>query len=212
MSRRSSLGLALATFGAMAFFAQAGLAETIIDEWSSVKIPSAPQLKKVKADPKTTVFLVLDLLNSSCNDKRRPRCVASLPKIAKFLGAAREHKMAIIYSLTPGKTTKDVVSSVAPLASEPTVSFRADKFINTDLDKMLKEKGAKNLIIVGTTAEGAVLYTASHAAFLGYNVIVPVDGASAGTKFGEVAALWTLANAPGVGDKTTLTSLDMIEW
>ena len=49
--------LAVSAFGAV----PAG-AQTIVDEWSSVKIPPPPELKPVKADPKTMAFLVLDLL------------------------------------------------------------------------------------------------------------------------------------------------------
>jgi hypothetical protein len=30
--------------------------QTIIDQWSGVKVPPAPELKKVKADPQTTAF------------------------------------------------------------------------------------------------------------------------------------------------------------
>jgi nicotinamidase-related amidase len=37
------------------------------------------------------------------------------------------------------------------------------------------------VIAVGTAANGAVLYTASAAAFRGMNVIVPVDGISSAT-------------------------------
>jgi hypothetical protein len=37
-------------------------AQTIIDEWSSVKAPPAPELKPVTVDPKTTALLVMDLI------------------------------------------------------------------------------------------------------------------------------------------------------
>lgn len=198
--------LAWSAFGAV----PAG-AQTIIDEWPGVKIPPPPELKPVKADPKTTAFLVLDLLKQSCNEKR-PRCVATLPKVAKFLGEARAHNMPVVYSLTSGHTIKDVVDQVAPKGEEPTVTASADKFIGTDLEKILKDRGVTTVIIVGTTAQGAVLYTASHAAFLGLKVVVPVEGSTATDAFAELAAAWTLANAPGVSAATTLTSFDKISW
>ena len=187
-------------------------AQTIVDEWASVKAPAPVELKKVKADPKTTAFLVLDLVKQTCNAERRPRCLASLPKVEKFLAAAREHKMPVIYSLVPNSTTADIATSVAPKEGEPFVTAMANKFIKTDLDKILKDKGIQTVIVVGTTAEGAVLYTGSEAAFLGYNVIVPVDGASAGTTYAEQAVSWIFANGPGVSQKSTLTKFDMIEW
>jgi nicotinamidase-related amidase len=68
------------------------------------------------------------------------------------------------------------------------------------------------VIVVGTAAQGAVLYTASHAAFLGMKVVVPVDGASSEDPFAELAAVWTLSHAPAVGAATTLTRFDMISW
>src|SRR4030095_5331113 len=56
--------------------------KTIIDEWSSVQVPKPPELKPVKIDdPKTTAYLVLDIVKQTCNNERRPRCVTSVPKI-----------------------------------------------------------------------------------------------------------------------------------
>ena len=43
-------------------------------------------------------------------------------------------------------------------------------FCNTDLEKILKDKGIKTVIAVGTSSNGAVLFTASGAAFRGMNV------------------------------------------
>jgi nicotinamidase-related amidase len=212
MAKRSTIGAGLVgalVAAALIFHAAPAGAQTIIDQWSSVKVPPPPELKKVKADPQTMAFLVLDLINPICSTK--PTCVATLPKVAKFLDAARAHKMPVIYSEVPGRTEKDILPQVAPKPGEPIVSFRADKFINTDLEKLLKDRKISTVIVVGTAAQGAVLYTSSHAAFLGLKVIVPVDGMSS-DPFGELATAWTLANAPGVGAATTLTRFDMIDW
>jgi nicotinamidase-related amidase len=203
-------GLAAAAI-AMLLAAPAG-AQTIVDEWSKVQMPPAPQLKAAKVDPKTTAFLVLDIVKASCTSERRPRCVESLPKLEKMLGDARSHGLTVIYSLTSTSKAEDILPQVAPKGGEPMVTSGPDKFVNTDLDKILKDKGIQTVIIVGTTAEGAVLYTASGAALRGLNVIVPVEGSTAGSLFGEAATAWTLANAPGVGAKTTLTKMDMISY
>jgi nicotinamidase-related amidase len=53
------------------------------------------------------------------------------------------------------------------------------------------------VIIAGTTAEGAVLHTATGAAMRGFKVIVPIDGMSAGTLDAEQYTAWYLVNAPG---------------
>ena len=185
-------------------------AQTIVDEWASVKAPPPVELKKVTVDPSTTAFLVLDLLNANGSEQRRPRCVASVPKVTKFLGEARNRKMTVVHSITVTTKVEDLDPRVAPQAGEPVVQTVANKFIRTDLDKILKERGIKTVIVSGTAAQGAVLFTASEAAFLGYKVIVPVEGSTSELLYGEQAVAWLLANAPGVGANTTLTSFDMI--
>jgi nicotinamidase-related amidase len=185
-------------------------AQTIVDEWASVKAPAPIELKTVKVDPRTTAFLVLDLVKQTCNAERRPRCLASLPKVETFLAEARAHGAPVVYSIVASATAADIAPQVAPKEGEPIISSVANKFIRSDLDKILKDKGVTTVIVVGTTAQGAVLFTASEAAFLGYKVIVPVDGASAESAYAEQVTAWTLATAPGVGQNTTMTRFDMI--
>lgn len=196
--------------GILAAVAPSVRAQTVIDQWASVKTPPAPALKAAKVDPKTTALLVLDLVKQTCNNKRRPRCVASIPKVEKLLKDARAHGLTVVYSVTGSSKPADILPPVAPKGGEPMVISGPDKFVGTDLEKILKDKGIKTVIVVGTTAEGAVLYTASGAAFRGFNVIVPIEGSSAGTLYAEAVTAWTLANAPRVGAKTTLTKVDMI--
>lgn len=43
------------------------------------------------------------------------------------------------------------------------MSSGVDKFRNTDLEKVLKDKGIKTVIVAGTASHGGVLYTASTA-------------------------------------------------
>jgi len=206
MHKRLLAGLAAAATLAVTPLA----AQTIVDEWASVKAPAPIELKTVKVDPRTTAFLVLDLVKLTCNAERRPRCLASLPKVEKFLAEARAKGMPVLHSIVASATVADIAPQVAPKEGEPVVSSVANKFIRTDLDKILKERGVTTVIVAGTTAQGAVLFTASEAAFLGYKVIVPVDGASAENTYAEQATAWTLATAPGVGQNTTMTRFDMI--
>ena len=57
--------------------------------------------------------------------------------------------------------------------------LRYDAFYGTSLDHILRIKGIKNLVIVGTVANICVLHTAGSAALRWYNVIIPMDGISA---------------------------------
>lgn len=183
-------------------------AATIIDEWSSVKPPPAPTLQRVAVDPGKTALLVLDLLGRNCSP--RPRCVASLPHVAKLLAAARASHALVVYSVVRGTTAADVLPGVKPKPGEPSVTSGPDKFLGTDLDKILKSRGITTVIPVGTAAEGAVLYTASHAALIGYNVALPVDGMSSSSLYAEQYVAWNMAHAPTVGARTKLTASDLI--
>jgi Isochorismatase family len=119
-------------------------AQTIIDEWDSVKVPPSPELKPVTADPKTTALLMLDFMYQNCG--KRPRCVASIPAMEKLLDEARAAKVMVVYAIITGTTTADVIKEVAPTVDEPWIRSGADKFINTDLEKMLKDKGIQTVM------------------------------------------------------------------
>jgi nicotinamidase-related amidase len=206
----SVCGLAMAACLAVAGTPLSSAAQTIVDEWNTVKAPPAPELKRVTIDPKGSALLVLDIVNQTCPP--RPRCVASVPKIQGLLTQARSKGVAVIYSLVFGGTVADILSEVAPKEGEPIVMSGPDKFLGTDLEKVLKDKGVQTVIIVGTVANGIGVYTGGEAALRGFKVVVPVDGISAGDPYIEQYTAWHLANAPRVGPQVTLTRMDMIQY
>ena len=185
----------------------AASAQTIVDEWANVKAPPPPELKPVTINPKETALLMLDFVKQICGP--RPRCVASLPKMKSLLNQAREKGVHVVYSLA-GQTVADILPDVALRAGEPFVSSGPNKFLNTDLEKILKENGVKTVIVVGTAAEGAVLNTGAGSALRGFKVIVPVDGVSSSTTFAEQYTAWHLGNSPRVGPQVTLTKTELI--
>ena len=146
--------------------------QTIIDEWGTVKAPQAPELKMVTIDPATTALLLLDFNKQTCNEKTRPRCISSIPVMAGFLAKARAKGVKVIYSLSPGASVTDIAKELTPMAGEPVVTSGPDKFFGTDLEKIIREKGVTTVIVTGTAAHGAVLYTASGAALRGFKVLV----------------------------------------
>lgn len=186
----------------------------IIDAWKSVPLPAPPALKTVSiTDPAHTALLLLDFDVSTCNKTERPNCVASLPHVADLLAKSRHAKLTTIYSLTSTGTLAGVPPVIAPNGDEKAVRSGVDKFLNTDLEADLKSKGIQTVIITGTVAHGAVLYTASEAALRGFKVVVATDGMSSKEPFGELAAAWILANAPGgVSKNITLTRSSMINF
>jgi nicotinamidase-related amidase len=138
---------------------------------------------------------------------------APLPAVKKLLDEARAAKATVIYSYYGKNTAADIVDkSLAPMAGEGAVTSFADKFINTDLAKMLKDKGIKTLIVVGTAANGAVLCTGTDAALKGYHVVLPVDGISSADLYSEQFSVWQLAHGPTFGQRVTLTKVDMVKF
>ncbi len=71
--------------------------------------------------------------------------------------------MPVFYSITIGAAPGDIAKELTPKSGEPVVVGGMDKFVGTDLEKMLKDKGIKTVIVTGTSSHGAVLYTASGA-------------------------------------------------
>ena len=182
---------------------------TIVDEWDFVAIPAAPELKPVNLDAATTAYLILDIQDPLCT-KERLRCAASVPKIAAFLTLAREKGMMVAYSLTPTGKPENILPMVAPWPGDAIVKSSVDKFYNTELEKVLKEKGIKTVVIVGTAANGAVLHTAVGAAMRGMQVVIPVDGMSAIDPYAEQYTAWHMMNGPGTRNRATITRFSLI--
>jgi nicotinamidase-related amidase len=210
MSRRHSAYCAAAV--AAALLASPAAANSIVDEWSQVKAPPAPAVKPVTIEPRTTALVMLDFVKQNCNAQRRPRCIASIPKVKKLLDEARAKGVTVAHTIVRNSSVADVAAGLEPKAGEPVLTAPADKFLNAELDKFLKGKGIQTVIVVGTAAHGAVLYTASGAAYRGYKVVVPLDGMSAENTYFEQYVAFHLANLPGGGDRVTLTTLDKIAY
>jgi len=186
-------------------------AQTIINEWSSVKAPPTPELKGVTIDPKTTALLMLDFVKQTCNEKVRPRCPATLPAAKQLLTGARASNVLVVYSIVGG-SIGDTVADVAPNGKEPFVQAGPDKFLNTELEKILKDHGIKTVIVAGTAANGAVLHTASEAVLRGFKAVVPVDTMSADNAYIEQYVAYHFTSAPLVAAGTTLTRVGMVKY
>ncbi|HEY3919099.1 MAG TPA: cysteine hydrolase [Stellaceae bacterium] len=218
--RRKFLSRPLTTVGAAAAIALAStlaaavpaIAASIINDWSTVQVPPPPKLEPVTINPKTTALLVLDIVKQLCNEKA-PRCLATVPQVAKLLQEARANHMLVVYTLFLGPDQiGDVLPDVKPTGSEPVLRAVPDKFIGTDLEKILKAHHITTVIPVGTVANGAILYTASHAAQLGFNVVLPVDGMSSQSTYAEQYVAWNMANAPVIPLHVKLTAVDQMKF
>jgi nicotinamidase-related amidase len=182
-------------------------------------VPAAPAPVAVSLDPATTAYLVMDISSSNCIQQSRPTCVASLTAINSLLKKARDAKVPVIYTLFAGST---VLPEVAPQTGEQVVQpTNADKFDGTNLDDLLKQRKVTTLLLVGTAANGAVLYTGYAANARGYTVAVAEDGISTTAPFDNALAEYLLLHEPGpanadnkpLADKSvTLTRSDLVSF
>ena len=187
-------------------------AQTVIEEWASVKAPPPPELKPVTIDASHTALLVMDFNKNSCTPQGRARCAAVLPKVKGLLTAARQHGMPVFHTTAGTATAADISPELTPMPGEPVYNPGLNKLVQPELVKSLKDKGITTLILTGTSANGAVLFTAGGAAQLGFKIIVPVDGMPADGAYQEQFAVWDIANGPTVREHATLTKIDMIKF
>lgn len=189
-------------------------AQTIIDEWPAAKLPAPPALQEVKLVPGETAILAMDFTNQTCSVQRRPRCAASVPKVQKLVAEARGRGALIIYSVAvPNSTAADILKDLAPAAGETVLPpLGPDKFLNSDLEKLLRDRGIRAVVALGTQAQTSVLHTGAAAALRGFKVIVPVDGMSSDDPFPEAYTAWHLATAARISPQVTLTKIDSLSY
>src|ERR1700733_5292102 len=143
---RKSISIAIAVTAAL-FAANPARAQTVIDDWSQVKLPPPPVLKAVTLVPKETALLVMDFTVQTCTPEKRKRCADTVPKVRKFVEDARAKGALIIYTVAvPGSVATDVLKELTPAPGEQVLPpLGPDKFIGSDLENTLKDKGIKTV-------------------------------------------------------------------
>jgi len=141
--------------------------------------PNRPQAKPVTLEGKTTAILVLDL-SARCHDPKEV-CSKLIAGVGEFLERARAASVPIIHTVSSSAKGTPLAEVAAPLkrrAAEPVIYPDGfDKFIGGEIQDFLKARGIKGVVIVGASANVAVLYTATTAARIyRYNVTIPMDG------------------------------------
>jgi nicotinamidase-related amidase/phage FluMu protein Com len=176
------------------------LIEETIPAEAEEKALEKPELGPVEANSRTTAILVLDL-GARCEDPKLT-CHALLPGVAGFLEKARAAMVPIIFSVSAsqrGTPMEKVARQLQRREEEPVIYPDGfDKFTGGELQRILAPKGIKTLIITGSATNVAVLYTATAAARIHcYEVIVPVDGVNARTRYAHDYSLYQLSVLPG---------------
>jgi nicotinamidase-related amidase len=190
----------------------AAQAPDILLEWAMIKAPPPPELKAVTLDPAKTVLISMDFNQKNCIPAQRARCVAVIPKVKKLIAEARAKGIMVVHTYTPNMEKSDIVKDVGPAPGELVLQVRGDKFLGNELEKTLRAKGITTVLLVGTSANGAVMFTAIGASQRGFKAVVPIDTMPADTAYQEQLAIFEIANGPGVREDSTLTKTDMLKF
>src|SRR5947199_5897731 len=158
-ARKVTVGMATIA-GLLATICTGSHGQTVIDEWAAAKFPAPPALKPATIVPNETALLVMDFTKQTCTNERRPRCARSVAKVLNLVTQARSKGAFIVYSVAvPGSVPADILSELTPAAGEPVLPpLGPDKFIASDLEKILKDKGIKTIVAMGTQAQTSVLH------------------------------------------------------
>ncbi len=186
------------------------MAQSVLDEWATVKAPAPPVLKPVTLDAKKSVYMVLDFRLEACTMETRPRCAKSLPHVEKLLKDARAKGMMVVHTLTTNSKAESIPPALKPIAGEQVIAVAMDKMSAPGLADSLKAKGIDTVLISGTSGNNAVMNTAVGAVLRGFKAIVPVDTMPSEGAYQEQFAVWQIGNGSTLREEATLTRSDMV--
>src|SRR5205085_9284213 len=141
-----------------------------------------------------------------------------LPAVTPFMERVRKAGLTVAYGTRAQNMTK-WLPQVAPKPGDiKVINTGQDRFFGTDLDKELKAKGIKTIIIVGWKISGSITYTAVGAMIRDYTVVIPEDTTAAGSDYETTIGFYNvlnsgnanLANAPLKPKAVTLTRTDLV--
>jgi nicotinamidase-related amidase len=193
--------------------AQSSAQSTVV----TLQMPALPDPVPVTVKAATTALLVFDMVDPICTTQ--PKCTATMvPAVTSLLAKARSASVFVLYS-TRGPTLSKWITQVAPASGDPVMqSYAQDRFYNTDLDKILKDKGITTLILAGWKVSGSVTYTSVGATLRGYTIVVPQDASLATTDYETAIGVFQIlnqfsanaTNEPLKAKASTLSRTDMI--
>src|SRR3954463_5627234 len=183
----------------------------------TLQMPAMPDPARITLNSKTTALMVLDYVEDIC--ATQPNCRSQmLPAMTPFMERVRKAGLVVAYGTREQNMAK-WLKAVAPASNDiKIVNTAQDRFYNTDLDKALKAKGIKTLIMVGWKISGSVTYTSVGAMARDYTVVIPTDTTSAGSSYETTIGFYNvlnsgnanLANQPLKPKAVTLTRTDLI--
>ncbi len=159
-----------------------------------LELPKLPEPVAVELDGRTSALLVLDITDALCGSV--PSCRETLPAIVRLLEKARGTGVRVIFSV--GRAPQNLLPELARREEEPIVRGPANKYFGTQLEELLA--GTETVVLTGTSANGAVLYTAFESCIRGKRAVVAEDAISARDPLAVWVAKYQLLNQPGYGN------------
>ena len=177
---------------------------------SMVDVPDIPRVGAVPLPADGSAVIVVDMQNDFVHPQGRlygEDARNTIPVIAELTERARHAGVPVLFTqdwheqddpefaiwgehARAGSWGAKIVDELTPGPSDLHIhKLRYDAFYATPLDHMLRLRGVRHLVIVGTVANICVLHTAGSAALRYYDVVVPEDGVAALTPFDKAAAL-----------------------
>src|SRR5436190_23319340 len=160
----------------------AALAQSTGKPMLTLQMPALPDPVRITLDPKTTALMMLDYVEDIC--ATQPKCKSQmLPAMIPFMERVRKAGLTVAYG-TRAQNMSKWLPEVAPTAGDiKIVNTAQDRFYNTDLDKALKAKNIKTMIMVGWKVSGSVTYTSVGAMIRDYTVVIPMETTAAATDY-----------------------------
>jgi nicotinamidase-related amidase len=180
------------------------------------KGPNRPQPQPLKLQTKATAIAVLDL-SSRCEDPNEV-CSKLMEPLGTFLERARQSSVPILFTISASAKGTPLAEAARPLKrreTEPILYPDAfDKFMSGELQDHLNRMRCRSLVLVGSSTNFAVLYTATTAARIyRYDVVIPLDGVNAKRRYEHEYAIHQLTILPASANKQfRFTTLGMIEF
>jgi nicotinamidase-related amidase len=182
----------------------------------TVEVPDIPYQEEIRLSASDTALVIVDMQNDFVKPQGSlvvPAAGETVSGIQNLMMRARQNRVRIVYTqdtqieddpefkIWPRHCVKgswgwEIIEELKPQAPDVVcVKNRYDGFFGTWLDHFLKNIwDIHHLVIVGTVSNICVLHTAASAGLRWYHVVVPANGISALTEFGQALTLHQVAD------------------
>jgi nicotinamidase-related amidase len=184
--------------------------EAVVEPDLKVSPPPQKRSESIQLPASETALIVVDMQNDFAREGGTlfvPDTAETIEPIGRLLDKARKAGATVVFTqdwhrpddaefkiwpvhAVAGTPGAEVIDPLEAREDEIRVTkLRYDAFHGTSLDHLLRLKGIRNVVVVGTVSNICVLHTAGKASLHGYRVVVAEDGISSLDPFDQALAL-----------------------